>query len=88
MARRGLKAREMANTRPKKYQGAQRLIKMFNTQSAKSLVKKGFPYFVERVGSGIDLKEIYAFPESEELNEYIMSNYSEQDYYYDIRLNF
>ena len=88
MANKGLKNREIRKTRPKKYDNAQRMVKLFDNAKAGILKSKGFSYLIERVGSGLSAKEVTAFFETPELMDYINSHYTEQDYYYDYRLNF
>lgn len=58
MARRRSKWRELPEVRPKKYQGVQRLVKMFDRALANALIRKDFPYVIEKIGSGLDAQEV------------------------------
>lgn len=88
MTMREYRRKKLERVFPKKYEGVQRLYKFFDKGIANQLVNKGYSYVVERIGSGLDVIEVYGFIETPELKEYVTSRYSEQDYYYDCRLNF
>lgn len=60
------------------------LIKVLNQDKANELISLGFKYMKESING----QTAYAFFVSEELNEYIMSNFETKDFFYNNMLCF
>lgn len=60
------------------------LIKVFDPNKAEQLAKLGFRYTLERINN----QTVYAFFVSEELLEYINSNFDSKDYFINNTLHF
>lgn len=62
----------------------QNLIKVLNQEKAQELINLGFKYIIESIN---DLT-VYAFFISEELQEYLNSNFEIKDFFYENTLRF
>lgn len=60
------------------------LIKVFDPDKARKLSDLGFKYVVDRINN----QNVYAFFESNELLNYINSNFEQQDYFKNNTLHF
>lgn len=60
-------------------------IKVFDPVVRDELATAGFKYMVERLTAD---KEVYAFPDSKELREYVMQNFSDNKLVFSNKLYF